>query len=113
MSAQLSVCVQEADFEPSALQNALLGGNAGEGAVATFTGYVRQGTAENELASMTLEHYPGMTQKSIAEILDLAAQRWPLLAASVVHRVGTLQHGEQLVWVGGALAQRGAAGRAS
>ncbi|MFT4615166.1 MAG: molybdopterin synthase catalytic subunit [Bacteroidia bacterium] len=109
MSAQLIVRVQESDFDTSALQAGLLAGNAGEGAVATFTGYVRNANAGNAVASMTLEHYPGMTEKSIAEILDLAAQRWPILAASVVHRVGTLQPGEQIVWVGVASAHRAAA----
>jgi len=58
---------------------------------------------------MELEHYPGMTQRSIQGILEQASLRWPLLAASVVHRTGRLQAGDQIVWVGVASAHREAA----
>jgi molybdopterin synthase catalytic subunit len=58
---------------------------------------------------MELEHYPGMTEKSIAAILQEASERWPLLAAAVVHRVGKLQPGDQIVWVGVSSAHREAA----
>lgn len=109
MSARLIVSVQEDDFDCSALQTQLLAGDAGEGAVATFTGYVRNANEGSDVVSMTLEHYPGMTQKSIAEILEQAEQRWPLIAATVVHRVGTLPLGDQIVWVGVASAHRAAA----
>lgn len=109
MTPRLIVSVQEDDFDCSVLQAQLLTGDAGEGAVATFTGYVRNANEGSDVASMTLEHYPGMTQKSIAEILEQAAQRWPLTAATVVHRVGTLQPADQIVWVGVASAHRAAA----
>ncbi|NND66375.1 MAG: molybdopterin synthase catalytic subunit MoaE [Halioglobus sp.] len=105
----LSVSVQEEDFDPGALQEDLLSGAANEGAVATFTGYVRRSNEGAEVASMRLEHYPGMTQKSISGIMADAAARWPLLAASVVHRVGLLQPGERIVWVGVSSAHREAA----
>lgn len=105
----LAVCVQEADFDPGALQAALLAGGADEGAVATFTGYVRRSNEGDAVASMRLEHYPGMTEKSIGAIMAEAAQRWPLLAASVVHRVGLLAPGDRIVWVGVSSAHRAAA----
>ncbi len=60
-------------------------------------------------STLELEHYPGMTEGSITQILEQAAERWPLLAASVVHRVGKLAMGDQIVWVGVASAHREAA----
>ncbi len=106
---RLSVRVQVEDFDPGALQDSLLAGAAGEGAVATFTGYVRRSNEGENIASMRLEHYPGMTEKSIAGIMAEAAGRWPLLAAAVVHRVGLLVPGERIVWVGVSSAHREAA----
>jgi molybdopterin synthase catalytic subunit len=76
--------------------------------VATFTGYVRQ-NPEQALRVLELEHYPGMTQASIRAIVRDAQQRWPLLAACVVHRIGRLVPGDQIVWVGVAAAHREAA----
>lgn len=96
----MAVSVQEADFDVAALQEALHSGAQEEGAVATFTGYVRRSNEQRQVHSMELEHYPGMTENSIAEILRQAADRWPLLAASVVHRVGKLAPGDRIVWVG-------------
>ena len=60
-------------------------------------------------APLELEHYPGMTEKSITAIMSEAAGRWPLLAAGVVHRVGDLVPGDRIVWVGVSSAHRGAA----
>lgn len=94
------VCVQSADFDVALLQRGLLAGNHHEGAIATFTGYVRASNEQRELHTLELEHYPGMTEKSIAAILAEAAQRWALLNASVVHRIGKLRPGDQIVWVG-------------
>jgi molybdopterin synthase catalytic subunit len=99
------VAVQEEDFDASLLQRELLSADAADGAVATFTGYVRGGAVE----AIELEHYPGMTERSIGDILQQAAQRWPIAAASAVHRVGTLRAGEQIVWVGVASPHRAAA----
>jgi len=70
------------------------------GAVATFVGTVRDLNEGDSVQSLTLEHYPGMTEKSIQDILDQAGQRWPLLAARVIHRVGVLQPADEIVWVG-------------
>ena len=74
------VCVQRADFDIAQLQGALLAGSYSEGAIATFTGYVRATNEQRELHTLELEHYPGMTEKSISAILAEAAQRWSLLS---------------------------------
>ena len=103
----LSVSVQRDDFDVAQLQRSLLEGDLG--AVASFTGYVRAGSADAPLERMLLEHYPGMTEKSIADILQQASARWPLMAAGVVHRIGELVPGEQIVWVGVASRHRSAA----
>ncbi len=107
--ATLSVSVQETDFDVSTLQSSLLGGLHEEGALASFTGYVRRANDQRQVTTLELEHYPGMTQSSIRQIMEQAAQRWPLLAATVVHRVGKLSPGDQIVWVGAASAHREAA----
>ena len=104
-----SVKVQEADFDVASLQRALLSGLFEEGAVATFTGYVRRANDNRQVATLELEHYPSMTEQSIEMIINEAAGRWPLLAASVVHRVGRLSPGDQIVWVGVASTHREAA----
>lgn len=76
------------------------------GAVVSFTGAVR---SEPDLEALRLEHYPGMTEREIARHADDAAARWPLLAATVVHRVGELKPGETIVVVAVAAAHRGEA----
>lgn len=106
---KMTVSVQEADFDVAELQEALLEGAQCEGAVATFTGYVRRTNEERQVDSMELEHYPGMTENSIGEIMRQAVDRWPLLAASVVHRVGKLDPGDRIVWVGVSSSHREAA----
>ncbi|MEZ5573271.1 MAG: molybdopterin synthase catalytic subunit MoaE [Halioglobus sp.] len=102
MQAQVTihVRVQHEDFDTAQLQASLLGGSFTEGAIATFTGYVRSDNERRTVQTLELEHYPGMTERSISEIVQQAASRWPLLRASVVHRVGVLGVGEQIVWVG-------------
>jgi molybdopterin synthase catalytic subunit len=105
----ITVRVQEADFDVARLQVSLLSGSAGEGAITTFTGYVRRDNESRQVDVLELEHYPGMTEASITEIVTQATVRWPLLAASVVHRVGKLAPGDQIVWVGVASAHREAA----
>jgi molybdopterin synthase catalytic subunit len=107
--ADISVSVQEDDFDVAHLQSSLLAGLSEEGAVATFTGYVRCANEERQVNTLELEHYPGMTESSVLQITQQAAARWPVLAASVVHRVGKLSPGEQIVWVGVAAVHREAA----
>ncbi len=106
---RLQVRVQAEDFDVAALQATLLGDDAGTGGLVTFTGYVRSSNDDRAVQALELEHYPGMTEKSIAAILEEAAQRWPLSAAAAVHRVGVLRPGEQIVWVGASSAHREAA----
>ena len=105
----LTVAVQQADFDPADLQAALIGEEREEGAIATFTGYVRRQNESRSVSGMHLEHYPGMTEASIRAILAEAGERWPLLAAGVVHRVGDLAPGDRIVWVGVSSCHRGAA----
>ncbi len=97
---QLRVMVQAEDFDPGALQASLLSGEHEEGALATFTGYVRASNEDRGVHSMLLEHYPGMTEKSIEATLQEAAQRWSIGAAMAVHRIGELAPGDRIVWVG-------------
>ena len=109
MQSRFFVIVQAEDFDVSDLQRRLLSGDSSEGALAAFTGYVRASNASRSVESMELEHYPGMTEKSIGEILEEAGRRWPLAAAGVVHRVGLLSPGDQIVWVGVTSSHREAA----
>ena len=101
------ITVQEADFDVGAEIAALAAAPGDVGAVASFVGYVRRGDA-NVLA-MTLEHYPGMTEKSIRDIADQARERWSLADVRVIHRVGRLLPGAQIVLVAVAAAHRGEA----
>ncbi len=102
----MAVRVQEADFDPGAELEALAVGDTGIGAVVSFTGLVR-GTGG--VSTMTLEHYPGMTEKALEEIEAEAHERWPLQASLVIHRVGPLPPGARIVFVATASRHRAAA----
>ena len=91
----MAISVQEADFDVGAELAALSAGDDDAGAVASFVGLVRG----SEVAAMTLEHYPGMTEKALAAIVDEARGRWPLRAVRVIHRIGRLAPGERIVLV--------------
>ncbi|WP_130834469.1 molybdopterin synthase catalytic subunit MoaE [[Erwinia] mediterraneensis] len=80
-----------------------------DGAVVTFTGKVRNHNLGDSVAALTLEHYPGMTEKALQEIVTQARQRWPLQRVTVIHRVGELFPGDEIVLVGVSGAHRGAA----
>ena len=108
-ATRIQVTVSTTDFDVAALQKALLSGCNEEGAVATFTGYVRGSKGAQPLHAMQLEHYPGMTEQCLQDIAEQAAQRWPLHAAGIVHRIGELAAGAQIVWVGVAAGHRQAA----
>lgn len=95
----MSVRVQHEDFDIAAEVRALTRGDTDIGAVVTFTGTVRGGGHGAPLASMTLEHYPGMTEAELARIEAEAGARWPLAASLVVHRVGELKPGDNIVLV--------------
>ncbi|WP_127957837.1 molybdopterin synthase catalytic subunit MoaE [Serratia microhaemolytica] len=77
-----------------------------DGAVVTFTGKVRNHNLGDGVSALTLEHYPGMTEKALAEIVDQARQRWPLQRISVIHRIGELFPGDEIVFVGVTAAHR-------
>jgi molybdopterin synthase catalytic subunit len=107
MGVGMSVRIQTADFDVSAEIAALRRGNPGIGAVASFIGVVRDVNEGGAVAGMTLEHYPGMTEKAIEEIVDQARARWSVLDARVIHRVGALKPTDQIVLVIIASAHRG------
>jgi len=86
------------DFDPGQEIERLSSGEGQSGAVATFLGLVR-GAADG-VSAMTLEHYPGMTEKRIAAIVEEARSRWALERVTVIHRVGRLLPGERIVFVG-------------
>ncbi|MFF7705811.1 molybdopterin synthase catalytic subunit MoaE [Pseudomonas sp. NPDC007930] len=105
----MAIRVQQQPFSPGALTDALHAAQLGIGAVVTFTGYVRDYNAGHAVHGMLLEHYPGMTEKALAAIVAEAEQRWPLLRVELLHRVGALEPGEPIVFVGTASAHRQAA----
>ncbi len=107
MPEKCLVAVQEEDFDVGALTRELSAGRTDIGGIATFTGLVRG--ASDGVEEMTLEHYPGMTEKALTEIVEEADKRWPLLGVQVIHRVGALQPGDQIVYVGVAAGHRGEA----
>lgn len=95
----MTVRIQTADFDVSAEIEKLRRDNRKIGAVASFVGVVRDVNDGDAIAEMTLEHYPGMTEHSIEEIITQARERWQITDALVVHRVGTLRPTDQIVLV--------------
>ncbi len=91
--------VQTADFEIGAEIAGLTAGRSDIGAVVTFTGLMRADNAGQAVAGMTLEHYPGMTERELERVEAEAHARWPLQASLVVHRVGALRPGDNIVLV--------------
>jgi molybdopterin synthase catalytic subunit len=105
----MTVKIQTADFDMGAEIAALRRGNPKIGAVASFVGIVRDVNDGDAVAQMTLEHYPGMTEKAIEEIIGQARGRWDILDALVIHRIGTLKPTDQIVLVVVTSAHRGEA----
>ncbi len=101
--------VQREDFDVGAEMAALTAGNHSVGGLAVFVGLVRDVAGEAALGAMTLEHYPGMTEKMLERIEAEANRRWPLEASLIVHRTGRLEPGEQIVLVAAASRHRQAA----
>ena len=105
--------VQAEDFDPGAEIAALTAGRTDIGGVVSFVGLVRemigQGADAERIGAMTLEHYPGMTEKQLAEIEAEANRRWPLAASLIVHRHGRLEPGQRIVLVVTASPHRDAA----
>ncbi len=102
-----TVSIQTQDFDVSQELAALRAGDARVGAVCSFLGTVRERNDGSSVASMALEHYPGMTEKSIAAMMDEAQKRFDIYAARVIHRVGLLQPEDQIVMVAVTSAHRG------
>lgn len=105
----MSVSVQEADFDVGAEIAALSAGRPEVGAVATFVGLVRDISEGSAVSAMTLEHYPGMTEQALEDIVAEAESRWTLFAVRVIHRFGPLLPGDRIVLVAVAGAHRGEA----
>ena len=105
----MTIRVQHEDFDLGAELTALTHGKTGIGGFASVVGLVRDVAGSERIAAMTLEHYPGMTERQLAEIEAEARRRWPLEAVLIIHRVGRLLPGEQIVLVATASAHRQAA----
>ena len=101
--------VQREDFDVGKELAALTRGKTTIGGVTCFVGLVRDLAGEKQIGAMTLEHYPGMTERALAEIEQEARKRWPLDATLIIHRYGRLEPGDQIVLVATASAHRSAA----
>ena len=94
------VTVQQADFDPALEYQQLRDSGTSTGAIATFTGLVRDFGDRSDVEGLYLEHYPGMTEKVIEDLVTDASTRWDIHRARVIHRVGHLGLGDQIVFVG-------------
>ena len=103
----MAVRVQEADFDVGAELAALRGKDPQIGAVASFVGLVRELNDGAGVSELTLEHYPGMTERALQAIVGEACRRWAIIDALVIHRVGRLLPTDQIVLVAVAAAHRG------
>jgi len=103
------ISVQEADFDIAHEYAELRKDNRSDGAVVFFTGLVREMSQGDSVSGMSLEHYPGMTEKALQQIVEDACERWPLHRVRLIHRVGTLRVSDQIVFVGVSAAHREAA----
>lgn len=101
--------VQSEDFDIGAEIETLRAGRTDIGAIVSFTGTVRDTAKGESISEMTLEHYPGMTEKELERIEQEANDRWPLQASLVIHRIGPMKPGENIVLVVTASAHRQAA----
>ena len=99
MSARLTVSVQEADFDFKHEHTLLVSGDKGVGAVVAFIGMVRDLNLAEDVVALELEHYPGMTEKALAGIVEQARGRWQVLGCTVIHRYGALKPTDQIVFV--------------
>jgi len=90
--------VQHEDFDITTVNRELLAGRSDVGAIASFIGLVRD-LKDDPLQQMTLEHYPGMTEKALQDIAAKARQRWKIIDLAIIHRVGALRPSDQIVLV--------------
>ena len=100
--------VQQQNFDIAEVNRQLCADRSDVGAIASFIGLVRD-LPQNRLQKMTLEHYPGMTEKALGKIVETAQQRWEILDAAIIHRVGDLKPTDQIVLVSVVSAHRKAA----
>lgn len=112
MQTTNKILIQSEPFDIEAIQHELRANNPSVGAVVTFLGLMREMNEGDQVSTMFLEHYPGMTENALAGILDEADRRWDLLGIRVVHRVGELKPMDAIVLVAVASAHRGEAFRA-
>ena|SRR5947209_94417 len=113
MTIPVTIRIQEADFDIAGEISELTGGRTDIGAVVTFSGLCRGAEAGEPIAALTLEHYPGMAEAEIARHAETAASRWPLTGLTVIHRVGRIAPGENIVLVVTSSAHRQAAFQAA
>ena len=113
MTIPVTIRIQQADFDIAQEISALTEGRTGIGAVVTFSGICRGTEGEAPIAALTLEHYPGMAEAEIARHAEAATSRWPLTGLTIVHRVGRIMPGENIVLVLTASAHRQAAFQAA
>ncbi len=99
MTANVTIRIQQADFDTAKEIAALSRGRTDIGAVVSFSGICRGNEETGKIAALTLEHYPGMAEAEIARHADEAMSRWPLDGLTVIHRVGRIQPGENIVLV--------------
>ncbi|HEV8094734.1 MAG TPA: molybdopterin synthase catalytic subunit MoaE [Burkholderiales bacterium] len=103
----MKILVQREDFDCGAEMEAVARGNPKVGAVAAFAGLVRDVNDDAAVRTMTLEHYPGMTERAIAKIVEEARQRWSMIDCTVIHRFGELKPTDRIVLVVVASGHRG------
>jgi molybdopterin synthase catalytic subunit len=99
MTAAVNIRIQEADFDIAREISALTKGRSNVGAVVSFSGICRGSEDGASIAALTLEHYPGMAEAEIARHAETAIARWPLSGISIIHRVGRITPGENIVLV--------------
>ena len=100
------ITIQQEDFDVGVEYKALIENDTAAGAVVTFVGRVRDLNLERNVLGLHLEHYPGMTEKSLQLIVDEAKTRWQLLRYKIIHRIGDLHLGDNIVFVGVSSAHR-------
>ncbi len=105
----MKILIQSEDFNIQEETEALRKQTNGIGAIATFTGLVRDLDKDQKVSALVLEHYPGMTEKNLEEIVVEASSRWPIIDATIIHRIGELSIGAQIVFVAVSSEHRGAA----
>jgi molybdopterin synthase catalytic subunit len=109
LSAPVTIRIQEADFDIAREIAALTASRKDIGAVVTFSGICRDSEGSEKIAALTLEHYPDMAEAEIGRHAETAMSRWPLTGLTVIHRVGRITPGENIVLVLTASAHRQAA----